>query len=194
MSHTSRTTSHTTNNARTLRERTAVAAAAVPAFEPLTATAAMVAHLPFDDADARFVRGRIAELVHPWHEVRTSDPLGRSIVHGDLHRANVVAGRTGPLLTDLELSGSGPSSFDAAPTVLAHRRYQLPASRLKAFLGGFGADPRGWEGFETCVQVYELWAAAWAVGNRHKHPTWDREAAVRVAGLRDGDDRPWTLL
>ncbi len=176
-----------------LRQQTAVAGAAVPVFDPLAAIVDAVAHLPADDPEAVFVRERAADLLGDWDEAAASDPLGRAIVHGDLHRQNVVPGPHGPLLTDLELSGGGPSAYDAAPAVVAVSRYGAPARGLDDFLAAFGDDPRGRPQFDVFVAVYELWVTAWAVGVRHQDPTWASEASRRVATLRDGLAEPWTL-
>lgn len=179
--------------ARTLRERTASPASSLPPLDPLGAVTAAVAHLAADDPGAVFVRDRAATLAGPFADAAIDDPLGRSLVHGDLHADNVVVGPAGPLLTDLELSGSGPASYDAAPAALAVRRYGADPSTFDTFLAAFGADPRGWAGFATFVAVFELWATAWAVGVRSQDPAWAAEAARRVAALRDGVDVAWTL-
>lgn len=178
--------------ARTLRERSAVSAGVVPRFDPLGAVRRVVAELGADE-HATFVRRRAAELEEPYAEAAATDPLGRAVVHGDLHRDNVVWAALGPLLTDLELSGSGPPSYDAAPVVVAHRRYGSPEAEVTDFLKGFGTDPRSWPGFEVMVSVYELWVTAWAVGNRHRNESWAEEAALRVASMRDGRDLTWSL-
>lgn len=182
--------------ARTLRERTADGtgdAADLPAFDPIEAVLGAVAHLPAGDPEARFVRDRAAELAEGWLGAATTDPLGRAVVHGDLHPGNVVDGPSGPLLTDLELTGVGPSSYDAAPAVVAVRRYGDSPSEVDAFLAAFGADPRSWDGFSTFVGLYELWVTAWAVGVRHQDPGWAAEASRRVESLRDGAGHRWTL-
>lgn len=180
--------------ARTLRERTAGAPSlSVPPADPIGAILEVVAHRRADDADAAFVRQRAAELADRWSDAASDDPLGRAIVHGDLHAGNVVAGPDGPLLTDLELAGAGPSSYDAAPAAVAVARYGADPSTLAGFLAGFGADPSSWAGFETFVAVYELWVTAWAVGVGHQDPAWAAEATRRVATLRDGLDERWTL-
>ncbi len=179
--------------ARTLRERTAVAAGAVVAFEPFEAIRAAVSTLG-DDPDARFVRERAEQLEEDWRKAAASDPLGRAVVHGDLHRGNVVAGSSGILMTDLELIGRGPASYDAAPTVLAVERYGVAATTLDEFFGAFGADPRSWDGFAVFRQVYELWVTAWAVGTRAAGAGRDEEARRRVETLRDGADHRWRLL
>lgn len=179
--------------ARTLRERTADSSLTVPVFDPIDAVLGVVAHLPADDPEAAFVRSRAESLAGSWADAAMDDPIGRAVVHGDLHPGNVVPAPGGALLTDLELAGAGPSSYDAAPAVVAVDRYGASTAELDEFLDAFGADPRHWSGFATFVSVYELWVTAWAVGVRHQDPTWAEEATRRVATLRDGGSGRWTL-
>ncbi len=181
--------------ARILAERTAGGPAhEVPRFDPLTAVRRVVEHLPVGDDQADAIR-RLAHGLGPaWAAAADGDPGGVTIVHGDLHRDNVVVTASGPLLTDLELAGWGPPSYDAAPAVVAVERYGAHPSALDVFLGALGRDPRTWDGFAACVAVYELWVTAWAVGVRHQSPELATEAARRVASLVDHNDQPWHLL
>ncbi|MEO6987335.1 MAG: phosphotransferase [Aquihabitans sp.] len=146
-----------------------------------------------DDPASRFVRDQVAELTEPFADASVDDPFGFCVVHGDLHRENVVVAAEGALLTDLELGGWGPASYDTAAAVVAVRRYGAPAEGLDRFLDASGADPRGWPGFEVMVTVSELWVAAWAVSVAHLRTDWATEADLRVASLRDGTDRTWHL-
>lgn len=180
--------------AAALVARTAGGAAyAVGRFDPLAAIRHAVGHHPVGDDDADLVRRRAHELARDWSAVADADPQGTAIVHGDLHRDNVVVGPLGPMLTDLELAGAGPPSYDVAPAVVAVDRYGADPATLDAFLVARGHDPRGWAGFATCVVVYELWVTAWAVGVRERSPALRAEAARRVASLRDGAPGRWTL-
>lgn len=179
--------------ARTLRDRTAHLATTVAPFDPIEAVLHLVAHHPTDDPQGRFLRSRAADLAGDWAEAADGDPLGRAIVHGDLHRGNVVPGPDGPLLTDLELTGSGPASYDAARAVVSVERYGAEPSVVEPFFQSFGTDPRSWSGFATFVALYELQVTAWAVGVRDHDPVWATEAARRVATLRDGAQETWTL-
>lgn len=181
--------------ARMLAERTGGGPAhEVPRFDPLTAVRHVVEHLPVGDDQADAIR-RLAHGLGPaWAAAADSDPAGVTIVHGDLHRDNVVVTASGPLLTDLELAGSGPPSYDTAPAVVAVERYGAHPSTLDAFLDALGRDPRNWHGFAACVAVYELWVTAWAVGVRHQSPELATEAARRVASLVDHNNEPWHLL
>lgn len=180
--------------ARDLRERTVDTwAHEVARFDPLTAIRNAVAGLPLGDDQGDFVRQRAYELSASWAEVADADPSGTGIVHGDLHGDNALLGAHGPLLSDLELAGAGPCAYDTAPAVLAVERYGADPSTLAAFLDAQEVDPRDWPGFATCLAVYELWTAAWAVGVRDRSPELAAEAATRVRGLRDGASDPWTL-
>lgn len=179
--------------ARSLRDRTATAATGAALCEPIEAILSAVAHVPDGDRDGDFVRRRVEELAPQWADAAGDDPFGRAIVHGDLHAGNVIVGSDGPMLTDLELSGSGPASYDAAPAVVAVTRYGAAPASLEAFVAALGTDPRPWPGLATFVAVYELWGAAWAVGVRHLDPRWASEATRRVESLRDGADHRWSL-
>ena len=99
----------------------------------------------------------------------------------------------GALLTDLELAGAGPCSYDTAPAVVMVERYGADPAGLEAFLAGQGYDPRAWAGFATCLAVYELWVTAWSVGVRDRSPALAAEAAIRVGCLRDQTCEPWHL-
>lgn len=180
--------------ARLLRERTVgTVAHDVPRFDPLSAIRRAVAHLEVGDPDADFVRLRAHELTPAWAQIADDDPAGTAIVHGDLHADNVLLTPIGPVLSDLELAGSGPPSYDTAPAVVAVERYGAGAATLEEVVEAQGVDARGWAGFRTCVDVYELWVTAWAVGVRHRSPELAAEAATRVRCLRDGACEPWQL-
>lgn len=166
----------------------------VPRFDPLSAIRAAVARIPIGDEQGDFVRLRAQELSGDWARVADRDPAGTAIVHGDLHRDNVLLTAEGPLLTDLELAGAGPCSYDTAPAVVMVERYGADPASLDGFVAAQGHDPRGWPGFATCLAVYELWVTAWAVGVRDRSPELAAEASVRVGCLRDRSCEPWRLL
>lgn len=180
--------------ARSLRERTGgTHAFDVPRFDPLAAIRGAVAHVPLGDQHGDFVRQRAHALAADWVRIADRDPAGTAVVHGDLHHENVVLTADGPVLTDLELAGSGPPAYDTAPAVVNVERYGADPGTLDAFLDAQGHDPRDWAGFATCLAVYELWVTAWAVGVQDRSSEALAEAARRVACLRDGSCEPWTL-
>jgi Ser/Thr protein kinase RdoA (MazF antagonist) len=183
--------------ARLLHDRTrAQPELDVPRHDPLAAVAAELeraeAAAATAPSDVELLRGVVRRLAAAWPEP-ADDPLGAALVHGDLHRANVVPGRQGPVLADLELAGWGAASADVAPQVVAVRRYGADPTELEDFLAAYGADPRGWGGLEVLVEAYELWVTAWAVGNRRATVRSDREAEVRLTRWRTGSSPTWSL-
>lgn len=163
----------------------------ISAFDPVAATRELLVGDPSDDA--HWLTALVDGLAESWDATRSADPLGASLVHGDLHAENVLLTAAGPVLVDLELTGVGPPSYDAAPMAVAVHRYGADPSSLDAFLASWPADPREWAGFAVCCQVYETWVTAWAVSQRARSPAANDEAGVRVAALRGGPSRAWTL-
>lgn len=137
------------------------------------------------------VATRALRLQAAWTAAAQGDPLGCALVHGDLHADNTVPAADGPVLVDLEHCGIGPRSYDLAPAAVAARRYGAPASDVDLLVDGYGDDPRGWVGFETFCQVYELWATAWALSQ--SDPEAVAEGVVRAASLGGTSGRSWQL-
>lgn len=181
--------------ARDLRDRTAGTYAwEVARFDPLTAIRNAVAHVPVGDPQADYIRRRAHALSGGWAGLVDRDPAGTAIVHGDLHAGNVLVSANGPLLSDLELAGTGPCSYDTAPSVVGVERYGADPVGLERFIAAQQYDPRDWAGFATCVSIYELWGAAWSVGVRDRSPALAAEADLRVSCLRDQLSEPWSLF
>ena len=143
-------------------------------------------------ADLRILRQHTERLIAAW-PAPGDDPLGAAVVHGDLHRGNVVPGRLGPVLADLELAGWGAASADVVPQVVAVRRYGADPADLDAFLAGYGADPGDWPGLDVLAEAYELWVTVWAVVNRTASSRAEREAEVRLQRWRSGSSPVWSL-
>ncbi len=184
--------------ARALHDRTRSVGPAhdVPRHDPLPAVRAELdraARFGATSPDDLALLHRVTDGVARRWPRTGEDPLGQAVVHGDLHRANVIPGPAGPVLADLELAGRGPASVDVAPQVVAVRRYGADPHDLERFLAGYGADPRGWAGFDVLVEAYELWVTAWAVANRTSSARADREAEVRLERWRRGRSLVWSL-
>lgn len=117
-----------------------------------------------------------------------------AVLHGDLHRGNVVVGADGPVLVDLELAGWGPRAFDAAPTVAFVRWYGRPAADLTDFDTAYGAPLTVTARSQGLDDVWALWSACWAVANAHRSEVAAEEAGVRVTSVISGRaPRPWQL-
>jgi hypothetical protein len=184
--------------ARRLHDATRGGVPDVPAFDLLAAIAAELDRAEAEErtapGDLLLLRERAAGLADEWPHPE-DDPLGVAVVHGDLHRHNVLATSGGPVLADLELAGVGPVCADIVPHVVAIRRYGAPPHVLDDFLAGYGLEAGGWSGFEVLVQAYEMWVTAWAVANRGVSKVLDDEAEVRLDRWRPGHrfPRPWSL-
>jgi aminoglycoside phosphotransferase (APT) family kinase protein len=169
----------------------------IPAFDPLGMVRGLLATTEASGAEAGrdlVDLARMVDDVEPaWIGAARDDPAGVGVVHGDLHRLNVLRSRAGPLLADLEMAGAGPPSYDSAPAAIAVRRYGADPADLDAFLAAAGHDPRPWAGFEVCCRVYELWVTAWALAGRAGAGDVEREAQVRMASLRGTGEGVWHL-
>lgn len=169
----------------------------VPPFEPLAVVRSLIAttavHRDDHRRDVDDLVDMVADVESGWRTVAVADPAGTGVVHGDLHRLNVLPTARGPVLADLEVAGLGPPSYDTAPAVVGVRRYGADPQELEEFIAASGHDPRPWPGFHVCCRVYELWVTAWTMAGRTASVALDREAALRMECLRGNDDRTWHL-
>jgi aminoglycoside phosphotransferase (APT) family kinase protein len=169
----------------------------IPAFDPLGMIRGLLRTTEPAGAEAAVDLADLGAMVDgveaAWTEAARADPAGTGVVHGDLHRLNVLRSSEGPVLADLEMAGAGPPSYDSAPAAVAVRRYGADPADLDAFLAAAGHDPRPWPGFEVCCRVYELWVTAWALAGRTGAAEVGREARTRMAALRGESDDRWHL-
>ncbi len=169
--------------------------------DPVGAARAQLRLVDGADADVAVLRRAADRLEPSWHAAAERAGSGRAdgrdeqaVLHGDLHRGNVVVGRGGPVLVDLELAGWGPRAFDAAPTVAFVRWYGRPGTDLTAFDEAYGTPLTQRVGVDALDEVWALWSACWGLANRHRSPAAAEEADVRVATLATGEPpRPWQL-
>jgi hypothetical protein len=104
----------------------------------------------------------LAGVLDPEGEVAQGDPLGYGLVHGDLHRRNLLATTRGTVVCDLEVSGAAPRSWDLATTLLRGRRYHDEPSALnvlEACRRRGGPGRAGFDGFGQLVRLYAVMLA-----------------------------------
>ena len=140
------------------------------------------------------LRHQTEECAGRWPAAVRDDPLGRRLLHGDVHLGNARVADRGLVLIDLEDSGVGPASWDFVPLAVGVVRYGLPRATYREFHDGYGAKPLEGPGFELMCRVYELFVTAWAIWCSADSSEMEREAAARVACLVEGENRPWQLL
>lgn len=184
---------------RSVHDRTRGAASELlPALDPFGEIAQHLDQLDLEPAwsadDRQRLRSRDAELAQGWRACVGEDPLGVALVHGDVHRDNVIVTAQGPVLIDLELAGVGPATWDFVQLGAAVHRYGDDGVQLEAFVRGYGDDPRGWAGYELLRDVYELLCAVWAAAYRSRSTVFAREATRRIDSLLGRGDQAWTLL
>ncbi len=88
----------------------------LPPLEPFTEALQCLdaAAAAFDAAGVDALKREVSALLARWPELVAEDPLGLAMVHGDPHVDNVVTTADGPVLVDLEMTSSGPASWDLA--------------------------------------------------------------------------------
>lgn len=140
------------------------------------------------------LRDKADEFVVAWREAIHGDPLGRVLLHGDVHADNAVMTERGLILIDLEDTAVGPASWDFVPLAVGVDRYGVPSADYRDFVAGYGAEPGNWAGHELMCRVYELAVTAWAIRCSGDSEQMAKEASVRVATLLGRGREPWTLL
>lgn len=135
-----------------------------------------------------------------WPETRGGCPLGEVLLHGDVHRGNVMWADGAPRFIDIEFGGLGPAAWDLVPAAVGVRRYGADPAGYRAFAAAYGADPDrwsptapAWAPFETLCRAYELLCAAWTLGTAAIDARREAEARLRLDGLLRGGSGIWTL-
>lgn len=179
----------------------ATAATGIPPLDPIGAARARLDAAEVAGATDRdeltLLRNIGAGLAERWPAVAERDPMGQTLVHGDLHEHNVWSTARGPILGDLEVAGMGPASYDLAPALVAVERYGYPLAWYEELAVAYGFDLRDWDGgCELMVEAYELWVTAWTVANRRLSPRHETEAHRRIRRWTHPDQPgdPWQLL
>jgi hypothetical protein len=151
-------------------------------LDPLGAVTSLLDGL--SDPDARWLASHAGDLATAWDTV---DAPG-GLVHGDLHAGNVLATPHGPVLADLELSGTGPVAYDLVAPVVAIERYGADPGWLDTYEQAYGAPVPDAARSGVLRDTYELWLTAWAVANRGLDADHDLEARNRMARWRTHAD------
>ncbi|WP_267595699.1 phosphotransferase family protein [Carbonactinospora thermoautotrophica] len=172
-----------------------------PAFElrrladPLARVRYAVEHAPgvLSDRERAWLADRIAELTEAWDNLRFSSPP--ALLHGDGWIDNLLRDPGGRVvLCDWDSVSVGPREWDLIPTYHGHRRFGLSAADVEAFADAYGWDLRDWSGYDTLVQIRELYAIGIHIRNAPADPFSRRELAVRLDSImRDDPQVRWHL-
>lgn len=119
--------------------------------------------------------------------------LPRSAIHGDAWGGNVVMTAGGAVLLDLERFSAGPPEWDLVSTAVRYTTFgTMAAPEYDAFATTYGHDVTTWPGFTILRDIRELRVTCYAAQRASENPTFQPEAALRVASLRGlQGPRPW---
>lgn len=162
-----------------------------PAFD-------LPAWAPLDDVDRRI--GDAEELADDDREFLTQRrvtlaeqltalefPLRPSVVHGDAHLGNLIAGPDGPVLCDFDSTSWGPPEWDLTPVLVAQQRFGGSIRESRTLLRAYGFDVTTWPGFEVLRQVRELKLVTSVLPILRSNPQVAPELHRRLASVRSGD-------
>lgn len=141
------------------------AAAALPAWQPLTRVASQVRALP-EPAAAVLLSARdrlVAAMAEAWSE------LGWGAVHGDLSLENVMSDADGARLIDLDWAVTGPRELDLAPVARRLRSGEIDRATYTDFCRSYGHDVRGWAGLPVLDRIAELGGVVFRIWDCRHH-------------------------
>lgn len=140
-----------------------------------------------DPGDRGFLLDQCAQLGHELGRLRF--PLGRSLVHGDAHLGNVLAGPDGPVLCDFDSACVGPPEWDLTPLAVGVERFGEPRRRYRRFAREYGFDVTDWDGFPVLRRVRELKLTTSVLPILRSYPEVRPELLRRLRDFRLGRHR-----
>ncbi len=158
----------------------------LPSWEPLDDVRRRLGDAEeLDPADRLFLEDRCAELTE---RLTTLDfPLPTTVVHGDAHLGNLVAGPKGPVLCDFDSTCLGPPEWDLTPVPVGLQRFGGSRGAVRAFSRHYGFDVTKWSGFSVLREVRELKLATSVLPILRSNPHVVPELRKRLASVRTGD-------
>ncbi|MFV2178740.1 phosphotransferase family protein [Actinomadura sp. LOL_016] len=160
-----------------------------PLSDPLDGVSRALANHPdgMRPQDRTWLLSKIDGFRFEWTSLRTHLPLG--LVHGDAHSNNLIRVRDGGVvLSDWDHVAVGPREWDLVQPFYMQRRFgRHTEEELQDFAVAYGWDVRDWAGFETLIQIREVFGLSPYV-RRAPVEKWARnEVAHRLRTLRAGD-------
>ncbi|RCW47270.1 phosphotransferase family enzyme [Halopolyspora algeriensis] len=138
-----------------------------------------------DPADHDFLERRCDEIERRLAEL--SFPLPRSVVHGDAHLGNLIAGSDGPVLCDLDSLAVGPPEWDLTPMAVGYLRLGHPPEAYARLAETYGFDITGWSGFAVLRALRELKITVSVLPILRSNPRIRGEFRRRLHSMRQGD-------
>lgn len=134
--------------------------------------------------DRRFLLDRCCEVQARLTELRF--PLPPTLVHGDAHPGNVIAGEDGPVLCDFDSACVGPPEWDLTPLAVGRVRFGDPPAWYRGLVAVYGFDVTAWDGFDVLRAARELKLATSVLPILRSHPAVRHELYRRLDDLKAG--------
>jgi aminoglycoside phosphotransferase (APT) family kinase protein len=166
----------------------------LPPFDPLGTVRPRLHHgVGLSDDDRAFLESRCqaVEAALPGLEF----VLAPGPIHGDAHTGNLLGGAGAAVLSDFEVTATGPREWDLVPAAVGRARLGITAGQWDDFVAAYGFDVCTWPGFPVFREARQLGMTTWLAQNAGESDAVAHEVALRIQCLRDGDqDREWTAF
>ncbi|MGW5386391.1 phosphotransferase family protein [Nocardia sp. NPDC003963] len=149
------------------------------------------AHPILSDQDRDWLRNRADDLIAAFETTRF--PLGRGVVHADVHEENVVLDNGDWVLIDWDNACYGPRELDLVGTLPDH--FHTPHADRVAFVRTYGYDLLEWSGWTLLRDITEYHTLGSYIRIAADTPRAAHELRRRVESLRTGDrDVVWRTV
>lgn len=156
-----------------------------PLTDPLASIRSTVQHHPgvLTPDDRSWLTTRIAQLTDAWNALPFTSPP--ALIHGDAWIDNLLRHRDGHvILGDWDSVSIGPREWDLIHSHHGERRFGLSQADVDDFAASYGHDLREWDGYETLMQIRDLYAIGIHIRNAPGDPFSRQELDHRLTSLK----------
>ena len=158
----------------------------VPGWGPVEAMRSRLAEADgVATADLAFLARACGEI-----EARLSDVefvLTPGLIHGDATVGNLIPGREGAVLCDLDATSLGPREWDLTPVATGHLRFARNTNNHALLVAAYGFDVTAWAGFPVLRRLRELQLVTSVVPVLASNPALREQWRHRLRTFRAGD-------
>ncbi|MFI0354237.1 aminoglycoside phosphotransferase family protein [Actinomadura sp. 9N407] len=154
--------------------------------DPLASVRTSVHQHPgvLDTNEQSWLRERIADLTDAWNALPFTTPP--ALVHADAWIDNLLRHQNGhAVLSDWDSVAIGPREWDLIHSYHGQRRFGLSPTDVDTFAAAYGHDLRDWPGYESLMQIRDLYAIGIHIRNAPGDPFSRRELGRRLTSLKN---------